>query len=178
MRKTIVSIIFISSLIPSISLAKEGGTIPAEKLKSGLQFHGTDKPEPRGSDIDGKSGFAKIVKGAKLVEYPMATIGSAFDNYRFFSKREWKETRSDNGRTYVDFTGWFKKGNLFSFDSLGKGVSAQAVGIKFLVNSDGSFGAVMASRVELKTDGKIYSSPINNLQGILKMIYENTEIKF
>lgn len=178
MLRTIIAITVFITIIPCVTLAKEGGAIPAEKLKGGgLQVHGSPKTEPKGNDTSGESGFPKILKGVKLAEFPTSTIGNAIDNYKYFVKKEWKETSSTNGRTYVDFTGWFK-GNIFDFSALTGGVSARGVSIKFLVNSNGSYGVVMVSRVEIKTDGMFYSYPLDSMREILKSIYDNKEIKF
>jgi hypothetical protein len=147
-------------------------------MREGFQVHGSAAPpETPGSLAAGDSGLAKALKAVTLPNYPSMTFGAAVEKYRYFTKREWKETRSSNGKIYVDFTGWLKN-HEFDFSSAKNGISARAVGVKFLVNPDGRYGAVMASRVELKTDGNFYSYPMEDLQGILNKIYENKEIRF
>jgi len=175
--KTIVAMLCLCALVQTTVWAKEPGVIPAEKMKGGLQVHGSGKPELEGSAATGDSGLAKVIKNAQMPNYPSVTFGKAIDDYRYFTKREWSETRSTNGKIYVDFTGWLKI-HFFDFGAIKSGTSARAVGIKFLVKPDGSYGIVMVSRVELKTDGVVYSYPTNNLQETLKMIYENKEINF
>ena len=123
--------------------------------------------------------MAAVLKKSKLSLFPSKTIGEAFDGYRYFAKREWKETPASGGRVYVDFTGWLKArtGFLGIFD-LGENPSNRAIGIKFMVNLNGSYRAVMASRIEKKADGMLYNQPVEDLHDILKKIYENKEIKF
>ena len=137
----------------------------------GLQVHGA----PVQTNPNEEQGLAGALKKAKLAGFPEKTVGAAIDEYRFFSKREWRETRTVSGKIYVDFTGWFKVGFI---ESIKGGVSSRGVGVKFLVNSDGNWGAVMVSRLEQKTDGMMSNQPIEDLNGILKKIYENREIKF
>jgi hypothetical protein len=52
------------------------------------------------------------------------------------------------------------------------------VDIKFVVTPDGSFGLAMISRLEAKTDGNIYSYPLEDSKAIIEKIYGNKEIKF
>ena len=171
MRKIVITMVALLAAVPV--WAEQGKMdIPAAKPRQ-LQVHGPALPAKPGEE----SGLAGVMKNAKLFNYPAMTIGEAIDGYKYFTKREWKETRSTRGKIYVDFTGWLKKG-LFDFSSIKKGISSRAVGIKFLVNPDGSYGAVMASKVEIKSDGMMNSVPIDDLDGILKKIYANKEIRF
>ena len=150
-------------------LAQQGG---ANAVGSkGMQVHGA----PVKADPNEQQGLAGALKKAKLAGFPAKTVGAAFDDYRYFSKREWRETRTVGGKIYVDFTGWFKIGLL---ESIKGGLSSRGIGVKFLVNPDGNWGAVMVSRIEQKTDGMMNNQPIEDLNGILKKIYENKEIKF
>jgi hypothetical protein len=148
-----------------------------EQAQGGFQFHGSGTPVTPGDIAAGDSGLAKVLKAAKLPNFPAKTFGEAVDGYRYFSRKEWKETAATRGKIYVDFTGWFKTG-LFDFKSLKNGISAQGISIKFLVTPDGTYGVVMVSRIELKTDGNIYSTPIPDISGYLKKLYSNEEIKF
>jgi hypothetical protein len=54
----------------------------------------------------------------------------------------------------------------------------QGVVIKFLVKPDGSYGVVMVSKIELKTDGKMYTEPLPESSVILKKLYGNKKIEF
>lgn len=138
----------------------------------GFQFHGDGVPEKPVDRSTGDTGLAKVIKNVKLPNFESKTFGEAVDSYRYFAKKEWKETYSSNGKVYVDFTGWLKSS---PFDT--SSVSAHGVGIKFIVKSDGSYAVVMVSKVELKTDGYLYSDPLPDISSILKKLYGNIEIK-
>jgi hypothetical protein len=164
-RSFVLALVIIVFSFPSIAVSKEP--------TGGFQFHGSAIPEKAVDPSTGEIGLAKAIKGVKLPHYPSKTFGEAADSYRYFSKKEWKETRSTNGKVYVDFTGWLKHTSPDFSD-----VSMRGVGIKFLVNPDGSYAVVMVSKVELKTDGKIYSDPQPDISGVLSKLYKNVEIKF
>jgi hypothetical protein len=138
-----------------------------------FQFHGGGVLVAPVNPSDGESGLAKALKNAKLANYRSKTIGEAVDGYRYFTKREWKETRTSSGKMYVDFTGWFNKSN---FDT--SSVVQRGVGIKFMVRPDGNYAVVMVSKVEIRTDGVVHSDPLPESSPILNKIYGNTEIKF
>lgn len=169
-------IVFLSTIY-FVTVPVIEGEAATEKSRGVFQFHGSGTPITPGDLAAGDSGLAKVLKAAKLPHFQSKTFGEAIDGYRFFSKKEWKETASTRGKIYVDFTGWFKKPS-FDFSSIKKGISAQGVGIKFLVTPDGAYGVVMVSQVELKTDGNIYSTPMPDISAVLKKLYGNEEIKF
>jgi hypothetical protein len=139
----------------------------------GLQFHSVGVPEKPVDPATGESGLAKVIKNVKLPGHPSKTFGEAVDTYRYFSKKEWKETPSSNGKVYVDFTGWLKKSSLDLSE-----ISIQGVGIKFLVKSDGNYAVVMVSKIEIKTDGKMFSEPLSDKSGVLDKLYKDEKIKF
>lgn len=176
MRNVIAIAVFVVLVLPFGVSAKEGGALP-ERMRGGLQVHGTGAPDPTENATPGNSGFAKILKAARLPNYPSITFGSAIDKYRYFARQEWKETSSSKGKTYVDFTGWLKS-SAFDASLLKNGISARGIGIKFLVNSDGTYAVVMVSRFDLKTDGYTNSNPISGVSDVLNKIYSNVEIKF
>lgn len=164
MRNIVLTVAMMVVLLPLNAVSKE-------PMKD-FQFHGKVKTEKPVDPSTGESGLAKVIKNVKLPNYPSKTFGEAVDSYRYFSKKEWKETPSSNGKVYIDFTGWFNKG---WFDT--SSASAKGVGIKFLVKSDGSYAVVMVSKVEVKTDGNIYSEPLLDIPGVLNKLYGNVEIK-
>lgn len=165
MRSFVFAVLIAVFCVPLNAVSKEP--------MRGLQFHGSVVPEKPVDPATGEIGLAKVIKNVKLHNYPSKTFGEAADSYRYFSKREWKETRSTNGKVYVDFTGWLKKNSLNFSD-----VSMWGVGIKFLVKSDGNYAVVMVSKVKVKTDGKMYSDPLPDISGILDKLYKNVEITF
>jgi hypothetical protein len=138
-----------------------------------FQFHENRASEKKLDPIAGETGLAIVIKNVKLPNHKSKTFGEAVDSYRYFSKTEWKETSASNGKYYVDFTGWLKKN---TFDTTA--VSARGVGIKFLVKTNGSYGVVMVSKVELKTDGNYHSEPMPDISSVLNKLYGNIEIKF
>jgi hypothetical protein len=147
--------------------------VSKEPMGGGLQFHRSVTPDKPVDPATGETGLAKVLKNVKLPSHPSKTFGEAVDSYRYFSKKEWKETHSSNGKVYVDFTGWLKKNSL-DFSE----VSERGVGIKFLVKPDGNYAVVMVSKLEIKTDGKMFSDPQSDISGILNKLYKNVELKF
>lgn len=164
MRNTVLIVVVMLVCVPMSAMSKEGAR--------SYQFHGAVTETP-GNPADGEAGLAKAVKKVKLPNYQSKTFGEAVDSYRYFSKKGWKETHSSNGKVYVDFTGWLKNS---PFDT--RAVSARGIGIKFLVKSDGNYAVVMVSKVEIRTDGNVYSEPLPDVSTILNKLYGNVEIKF
>lgn len=124
-----------------------------------------------------KNGMQDVIKSKKLDKYQSATIGEAFEGYRFFETKEWKVTKLPNAKFYIDFTGIFKK-SFFSVFSMEQSVSRQGLEIKFVVYEDGRFGIAMISKVHVMTDGMIKRFPLDDTKSILDKIYANKEIKF
>jgi len=121
--------------------------------------------------------MVSLLKDNKLSDYTNLTIGAAFDSYKFLEKKEWKESRSQNGKFYIDFTGW--AGSLpKGIDSLKSGVSARGVNVKFVVNPGGEYYVTMISKLEARTDGKLNVVPFEDKKRILDAIYLNKEIVF
>ena len=123
------------------------------------------------------SGIAEALKGKKLANYGSTTIGAAFDGYKYFTGKEWRETNSPNGKIYIDFIGWLDTKSLDAA-AVKRGVSAMALDVKFVIEPDGSFFVAMVSRIEMKSDGKSYDYPIENSVNVLNDIYANKEISF
>ena len=164
--------IFLVATTAKDSLAANEG-----RVKGNFQIHGSGEPVATGDVSKGDSGLPKVLKDVKLPNFKSKTFGEAVDGYRFFTKKEWKETHVKGGKVYVDFTGWYKSNSL-DFKAIKGGISARGVGIKFLVKPDGSYGVVMVSKIELKTDGNMYSTPMPDIRGTLKKLYDNVEIIF
>jgi hypothetical protein len=130
-----------------------------------------------GKTDSSKPGIVAAIRGKTLPDFATATIGEAFDKYRYFDKREWKETRSSNGKTYVDFWGWL---NSSSPDAVSaqNGVVASGVQVKFVITPNGEFYVAMISRVEAGADGKEHDYPLEDKKRILEAIYANNKITF
>ena len=137
-------------------------------------YHQTGPIDPKDAD---NYGMDNSIKRKKLDSYPATTIGEAFNKYRYFTKSDWKVTSLPTHKTYIDFTGLFKKG-FFDFITLEKGVAQQGVEIKFVVFEDGRLAVAMISKVQIMADGMVRRYPIADTKSILDKIYSNKEIKF
>lgn len=144
---------------------------PAQKTSE--KVHGTASKQ----EVGGEVGMLAVVKKQYLPEYTAVTVGTAIDKYSFFKKTEWTESRNAKGTFYVDVTGWLDSGTLDS-RSIKEGVAVRGVQIKFAIHEDGAFGVAMVSKMEAKTDGKVYAYPLGDPKGILSKIYANKEISF
>jgi hypothetical protein len=135
-------------------------------------------PGPHGAvPVEKGEGFVGVVKKQFLASYTTTSVGAAIDGYQYFAKKEWKESRNSKGTTYVDFTGWLVKSTLDKL-SIKDGVAARGLQIKFVIYENGSFGIAMMSKIEAKTDGKLYAYPLDNSKALLDSIYSNREITF
>ncbi len=134
----------------------------------GQQDNATDSPE---------LGFADVIKSKKLADYSTSSIGDAFGTYRFFDKREWRETKSSDGKVYVDFWGWFNAAVLDDA-STKNGIVARGVEVKFVIYPDGAFNLAMISKIEARTDDKVYVYPLADKKRIMDAIYTNKELAF
>ncbi len=136
--------------------------------------HGT--PSKQGA---GEVGMVAVVKKQVLTGYESAPIGKAIEGYHFFTKKEWSESRNSKGTFYIDVTGWLDASTL-DLDSIKEGVAARGVQIKFVIYENGSLSVVMVSKVEAKTDGKIYADPMEDSKAkqVLDRIYANKKMAF
>lgn len=175
MFKVTVIVVFLSIAASYGAFADETKSPRGGKLNGEItNFHQTGPIDAKDA---GKYGMDASVKKQKLVNYPTVTIGEAFDKYQYFETREWTVTQLPAHKTYIDFTGMFKK-SIFSFMSSEKGISRQGVEIKFVVYEDGRLAVAMISKVDVLTDGMIRRYPLEDTKTILDKIYANNEIKF
>ena len=138
-----------------------------DKHKSGTsgQSNGAESTTP---------GLINGIKRGKLVNYQSATIGTAFDSYKYLTNKEWK-LEQQNRYIIVDFVGWFESDTLNEED-IRDGLTGKGINVKFVVEPNGSYYVFMVSKLEAKSDGKIYVSPYNDISGILTRIYANKKI--
>lgn len=171
MQILVVVAILCGSLI--VSGCTDRAIDPAKKsdVKSEMNVHGGGAKE---SD---SVGFREVIKKQTLPAYPAMSIGKAFDDYSHFAKKEWKETQGANGTMYIDFTGWMH-GNPLSINQIKNGVSQQGVEIKFVIKREGAFFVGMVSKLEAKTDGKVYAEALVDGKAVLDSMYANKKIKF
>lgn len=134
-------------------------------------------PHNTGGNESADFNLVEIVKSKSFAGNASITIGNAFDGYKYFTKKEWKQSPASNGKTYIDFIGWFDTKSIDA-KAMKDGVSARGIDVKFAVYNDGSFGVVMVSRLEAKSDGKMYEYLLEDRAAILTKIYGNKEIAF
>ncbi|GAW68856.1 hypothetical protein GPEL0_01f5389 [Geoanaerobacter pelophilus] len=119
--------------------------------------------------------MAGAIKGVTLSGYPKMKIGEAFENYRYFKQKSWRETRGAAGTWYVDFTG-SAPASWLDFKAKREGISASGIEVKFAVYPNGEYGVVMVSRTVVKSDGKTNRYPLPDVKSVLDAIYSNRKI--
>jgi len=88
-------------------------------------------------------GKINLVKDGILDGFPSLMVGEAFDNYSYFSKRDWRSFTSTNGREVVEFKGQLDRGMM---DATGMEEVMEAyLVVQFVINKDDSFQIVHAS---------------------------------
>ena len=164
-----------AALLGLVACTERGSELPANKQTSLEEI-----PSVHGGGSGKKAvpvGLDEVIKNRTLPDFPSMTIGQAFQEYGFFTKQEWSQTRTANDTFYIDCFGWFDTKTL-SLESIKNGIAKQGVGFKFMIAQSGTFGLVMVSRLEAKTDGKIYSYPLEDARSYIAKIYEKKEIRF
>lgn len=169
MRIVIMTIIIANVMFIALASAKEGGA-PALKQPGSIQVHGN-------TDVKSNKSLIDMLKTQKLANYTSATIGDAIDNYRYFSKVQWKEYPASNAKYYFDVTGTLKKRFLESFTGRDD-IASRFLEVKFVLYPSGDYAVVMVTLIELKHGGKIVKKPISDMKSVLDKIYGNQEIKF
>ena len=141
-----------------------------------MQFHGDMKTTASAAPVT--PGVAAL-KNNHLDVSSTKTIGDAFDAYKFAIKKEWRETPTQSGPYYIDYICWFHVGPISSA-SLKEGVIKRGMEIKFAVHEDGETYIAMASRIDIKSDGMLYTTPLDppEIKKTVTAIYENREITF
>jgi hypothetical protein len=120
--------------------------------------------------------FIEVIKRKTLPEYPTIPIGTGFDSFPFFVKKEWKDTLAPNRTVYIDFIGWFDARKPVT--SVTSDVSAEGLAAKFVIRRDSTYGLVMMSRLEARADGSVTAYPLEDFKGVLKQLYGKKEIRF
>ncbi len=129
--------------------------------------------QPTGA-VSTTPGLVNGIKRGKLVNYPSATIGTAFESYKYLTNKEWKLERQSR-YFIVDFIGWFEPGTLNEND-IKDGVTGKGLDVKFVINPDGSYYVLMVLKIETRADGKAYRSELQDSAGVLDKIYANKKI--
>jgi len=127
-------------------------------------------------------GDVSLVKTGYLDFDKSTTVGQAFDGYKFFTKKEWKSYKTDQGRKVVEFKGLLDLNNQQNDRPMfnERKTSAVAVVIKFLINGDNTFQLADATMFGTVEDGSIQETVkwyFNNFdQVILQSIYSNQSV--
>jgi hypothetical protein len=147
---------------------------PDTRKKMGT-VHSGDTINSRAPDTEGKnasSGMVAVIQNATLPGYTNVKIGEALEKYKYFNKKEWRETHTPNGKIYVDFIGYFPS-RWFDFRAIKEKIAARGIEIKFLIYPDGQYGIAMMSKVEIDSAGKMKKYPLEEVKSIMDAIYEN-----
>lgn len=173
MRLTSTAIMVFFSIC-LVGCSQQGESKMQQQVRKTSTVHGA-VPSKGVEDL----GMVSVVKKQVLEGYASAPVGKAIDGYRFFSKKEWSESSNSKGTYYVDVTGWLDASTI-DLASIKEGIAARGVQIKFVVYENGAFGVVMVSKVEAKTDGKMYANSLDNskAQQVMNSIYANKELAF
>lgn len=137
-------------------------------------FHGSSSAVKRPHTL------VAALKKNHLAPSTTKTIGEAFDSYKYARRIEWKATPPVNdGPSYVDYICWFHVKPV-SVLALKEGVKERGLEIKFSILKDGETYIAMARRLDVKSDGKLYATPILplDIKKIVTSLYENREITF
>lgn len=165
MYKTILLMAVVISLALTACSRESGKAGSNSKDKSGVHSPSVAQPKT----------LADVLKGKTLAGYESQTIGQAFDGYRNFSSTEWKETRAEKGKIYVDFVGWLDSNTVERFSGKG-GVAVKGLNVKFAIYDNGSYGVVMISRFGPAANGAMAVYPQQNIAEILASIYGNRQL--
>lgn len=129
-----------------------------------------------------KVAFSPLIESVKnnhLEQSSSVTIGEVFEKYKHAEKIEWREAVSNTGASFVDYICWIDV-KPFSSVSINDGVVKRALDVKFVIRATGETYVGSASRIDIKSDGMIYTTEVDptNLKRIVDAIYENREIPF
>ncbi len=167
-----MNVVVCFSIILALTGCAQENTSQPQSTQKPVSPHGTSG----GSASSGQpEGFVGIVRDQKLPIAADRTIGAAFEAYRYFGSREWKETRNAAGKVYVDFKGLFTGTPLEK--SVKDGVIRQGVEVKFVIEQNGNFYVAMVSRIDVTSDGRMTLYPMEGKE-LIERIYANKEITF
>lgn len=174
----IFQVVVMCVLAVSLMACSNNDEAKEEKSKSAskMKFHGEDdtKAKPGSS-----SPYADALKPMKLNANSSKTIGEAFDSYSHVVSKEWRDTEAKDGKVYVDYLCQLDISKLSSA-SVKDGVVKRDLIVKFVIHEKGEAYIAMATRVEVKSDGKSYTIPVEvaDIKKIVDAIYANKEISF
>lgn len=151
--------------------SKEGGG------PNGKPAEAKHSPHNSGGNESADFNLIEIVKGKSFDQNKSITIGNAFDGYKYFSRKEWKQSPASNGKIFIDFVGWYKAGILDAVVSNNRN-AVKGVEVKFVITPNGEFYVAMVSKLETGADGKLVAHPMEDPKSFMDTIYTNKEMKF
>jgi hypothetical protein len=122
----------------------------------------------------GVGGFVEVIRRGSLANY-RGMVGDAFDRYRYFKVKEWREARGATGSIYVDFYGAVPTG-LLDVKSRLAGIASKGVVVKFVIYPNGEYGIVMVTKTVVMKDGKSSATPIADIKEVVDAIYGNKKL--
>ena len=183
MNKILIIAIGIISLgVTSCTKADEGKQPKTEKVKfrnaakPKLLYHGN--METSDSAVI-SSPVLESLKNNHLEVSSTKTIGAAFDAYKYSTKKTWRETSTEKGPYYIDFSCWLDVSPV-SRVAFRDGVVKRGLDIKFAIQDGGETYISMITRNDIKSDGMSYTTIVDppDIKKIVTAIYENREITF
>jgi hypothetical protein len=126
-------------------------------------------------------GDVALVKNGYLEFDKSITVGQAFEGYKFFTKKEWKAIKTEQGRKVIEFKGLLDLNNPNNNSPLfnQRKPSAVALVVRFIINADKTFEFADATMYGTVEDGSIQESgKLWNDYGerIVRSIYNNESI--
>lgn len=176
MSKILILVVMCALAVNIISCSNVDSKADSAGPSKKKSFHGEVDPK---TPAVPSTPFADALKKKKLNANSSKTIGEAFDSYKYVTSKEWRETESKDSKVYVDYLCQLDVSKLSSA-SVKDGVVKRNLVIKFVIQENGEAYIAMATRIEIKSDGKSYITPIKvgDIQKIVTAIYENREITF
>lgn len=131
-------------------------------------------------------GDVSLVKNGYLDFDKSITLGQALDGYKFFSKKEWKAYKTEQGRRVVEFVGEHDLNNP-EFASSKEKFSKDGIMFQFVINNDDTYVLNGGKLLKETKDGKnedvdvaqlamILKSPGMTIEHMLGNVYANKSI--
>lgn len=99
-------------------------------------------------------GDVGLVKNGYMDIDKSITVGQAFDGYKYFTKKEWKAYKTEQGRRMVEFNGEFNINVPDSTQFTKDNIASSTIKLLFLINSDNTFEIVGGEQKNKKKNGE------------------------
>ena len=116
-----------------------------------------------GGDVD-------LVKKGYLDINSSITVGQALDGYTYFTTKDWKAYKNEQGKRLVLFTGVYNGEYLNKINQSGTKIDSITAVIIFKINNDDTFEIVSKIRKNKQSDTENFIELNDNM---LKTIYRN-----